>query len=123
MSKKLSFILLISVTLLFIIAVSIALIYRITIATGSGMSVYDQLVAGNDATITEPTHIVGKINLNTATYDDLVQLPGIGNVLAERILEYRKTHGNFTVIDELLNISGIGTAKFDKIKDYISVGG
>lgn len=63
-----------------------------------------------------------KVNINTATPDQLVKLPGIGKVLAQRIVEYRaKTP--FKTIDEIKNIKGIGDKEFAKIKDLITVGG
>ncbi|MGB9596964.1 MAG: ComEA family DNA-binding protein [Candidatus Poribacteria bacterium] len=63
-----------------------------------------------------------KININTATIDELVQLPGIGKVKAKNIVEYRNKNGNFTEIDELLNVNGIGEKTLDKIKDFITTG-
>ncbi len=63
-----------------------------------------------------------KVNINTATPDQLVKLPGIGKVLAQRIVEYRaKTP--FKTIEEIKNVKGIGDKEFAKIKDLITVGG
>ncbi len=61
-----------------------------------------------------------KVNINTATSDELTELDGIGNALAERIIEYRTAHP-FTDINELKNVSGIGDAKFNAIKDKIEI--
>lgn len=63
----------------------------------------------------------GKINLNTATAEQLMELPGIGEAKAVSILEYRAKAGKFTGIEELMNVSGIGEAMFEKIKDKIVV--
>lgn len=71
--------------------------------------------SGNDA--------VGKININSATADELSMLPGIGSTYANRIIEYRLNNGNFNTIEELMNVKGIGTGRFDAIKNYITVGG
>ncbi len=62
------------------------------------------------------------ININTANNNDLMSLPGIGEVYANRIVDYRnnKTFGS---IDEIKNIEGIGDKTFDKIKDLITIGG
>lgn len=60
------------------------------------------------------------INLNTATINDLMSLPGIGEVYAQRIIDYRKEK-SFKQIDEIKNISGIGEKTFEKIKDLITV--
>ncbi len=62
-----------------------------------------------------------KININTAYILDLQALPGIGEVMAERIIEYREQKKGFKKIDEIMNVKGIGDKKYEKIKDYITV--
>jgi competence protein ComEA len=62
-----------------------------------------------------------KVNVNTATLDELEALPGIGPVLAQRIIDYRTEHGGFRKIDELMEVPGIGPAKFAELKDKITV--
>lgn len=62
----------------------------------------------------------GKVNINTATAEDLELLPGIGEVLAQRIITYREEKGLFDDVDELLNIKGIGPNKLDAIRMYIT---
>lgn len=64
-----------------------------------------------------------KIDINTADFSLLCELPGIGPKLAERILEYRNSNGSFQSIDDLTNISGIGEKLLQSLKDFISVGG
>jgi len=59
------------------------------------------------------------IEINTATPEDLEGLPGIGPVLAGRIVEYRKAHGPFRQTEELLAVSGIGPKKLEKLKPFI----
>lgn len=63
----------------------------------------------------------GKINLNTAAADILVQLDGIGEATAKKIILYREEHGKFQKIEDLMNVSGIGKAKYDNIKEHICV--
>jgi competence protein ComEA len=63
----------------------------------------------------------GKINLNTATLDQLESLPGIGEVLGQRILDYRQQHGPFRSVDDLLNVSGIGPSHLADMKDLVTV--
>ena len=63
----------------------------------------------------------GKVNLNTATAEELQTLPGIGEVKASSIIEYRETHGRFTSIEELQEISGIKGKVFQKIADLITI--
>ena len=61
------------------------------------------------------------INLNTATIDQLDDLPGIGRSTAQRILEYRQKHGDFQKIEQLMNVKGIGEKSFLKLKPLITV--
>lgn len=65
--------------------------------------------------------IAEKININTASKEELIMLDGIGDVLAERIIEYREENGSFSSIEEIQNVKGIGTLRFNTIKDYITV--
>ena len=62
------------------------------------------------------------ININTASKEELETLPGIGEVLSQRIIDYRRTNGYFKSIEEIKEVSGIGEKKFEAIKDLITVG-
>jgi competence protein ComEA len=62
-----------------------------------------------------------KININTATLDQLETLPGIGEVLGQRVIDYREQHGPFHSVDDLLNVSGIGPSHLADIKDSVTV--
>ncbi len=59
------------------------------------------------------------VHINTADVDVLVTLQGVGPVLAERIVTFRKKNGNFTKAADLVKVKGIGEGKLQKIKDYI----
>ena len=61
------------------------------------------------------------INLNTATKEELVALPGIGPSKAQAILDHRNTHGPFKAIEELKDVKGIGAKRYEKIKVELTV--
>jgi competence protein ComEA len=65
--------------------------------------------------------VTGPVNLNLATLDQLDTLPGIGPVLAQRILDWRTQHGRFTTIDQLKDVSGIGDATFADLAPLVTV--
>ena len=62
-----------------------------------------------------------KININSASEDELDTLPGIGPSIAKKIIDYRNENGKFSSIEDLKNVSGIGEAKFSDIKDSITI--
>ena len=64
----------------------------------------------------------GKVNLNLASASDLEELPGIGPVLAERIVDYRESHGPFRSVAELDAVSGVGPAVLANLRELVSVG-
>ena len=93
----------------------------------------NQLLPNNDSVNVTPSetydsndtrpYIENKLNINVATKDQLCLLPGIGEITAQKIIDYRTTNGSFTSIDELKSINGIGDKMFEAIKDYIIVAG
>ena len=76
--------------------------------------------ATGPATTTE-TSDAAKINLNSATAEQLATIPGIGPATAKLIIDHRTNTGKFSRIEEILNIKGIGEKKFQSIKDLITV--
>jgi len=64
----------------------------------------------------------GRININLASQSELTDLPGIGNVLASRIVDHRRQHGDFKRIEDIRNVSGIGEKRFEAIQDKITIG-
>lgn len=64
---------------------------------------------------------VGPLNLNTATLAQLDALPGVGPVLAQRILTHRDQHGGFKAVGDLRQVDGIGDARYEQLKDLVTV--
>lgn len=88
------------------------------------LSAYDQTVDDQSEQTAPYRHeTAGKININTASAEELSMLPGIGITYAKRIVEHRAKYGPFLTVDELANIKGIGEKRFESIKEYITVGG
>ena len=65
----------------------------------------------------------GPININTATVEELMALPGIGQTYASRIVDYRRKHGPFESVGELIHVPGIGEKRLEAIWDLVTVGG
>ena len=66
---------------------------------------------------------LNSLDLNKATQAELMTLPGIGPTLAERIVKYREENGPFADVSEIQEISGIGEKRYERIKQWIRVGG
>jgi comEA protein len=65
----------------------------------------------------------GVVNVNTATADQLMLLPGIGEAKAQAILERRKEQGGYKSVDELLEVKGIGAAALERIRPFVVIQG
>lgn len=84
---------------------------------GAGVAGDGGSAAGGTPTGTDQ----GKLDLNTATFEQLEELPGIGEVLAQRILDYREEHGSFASVEDLLAVSGIGDARLADLRSKVTV--
>ena len=84
---------------------------------------YVPLVQNHASDITTDSTIAAdfRLDINSATKVQLMELHGIGELLAERIVEYREQNGAFQSTDELLNVAGIGQKKLQTITDWIKV--
>jgi len=63
----------------------------------------------------------GPVDLNLATLHDLMELPGIGAVMAQRIVDHRSTHGRFAKLEDLMQVKGIGKKTYEKLKPLIAI--
>lgn len=98
------------------------MIYVPTIEEAQERSEAERLAAGSGSGATDANDEVSKkVNINKASKEELMTLPGIGETRAVAILQYRQEHGGFTSIEELMQISGIKDGLFSKIEDYIVV--
>ena len=92
-----------------------------------GINLYkDMLTAGStdgnkDSKDSGSDTLIKKININFASSEELISLPGIGEQIAKNIIDYRNQYGAFNVKEDLKNVKGIGEKKFEQIKDLISV--
>ncbi len=78
-------------------------------------------IPGSAASGSGGPQITAKVNLNTATREELMTLTGIGQSRAEDIIRYREKNGGFARIEDIMKVSGIKEASFEKIKDQITV--
>jgi len=62
-----------------------------------------------------------KVNINAASATELEALPGVGEVIAQRIVDYRTANGPFGSVDDLLDVSGIGEVTLEDIRDLVTV--
>jgi competence protein ComEA len=79
-------------------------------------------LSGGLALAAEKQAPAAKVNLNTATVAQLTALPGVGEKLAARIVEYRQKSGAFKSVQEVMNVQGIGEKNFEKLQPLLSVG-
>ncbi len=93
---------------------------RRTVATGLAFAMAALMLAGSAIAAGKPAP-TAKVNLNTATVEQLTTLPGVGPKLATRIVEYRQKSA-FRTTKELLNVRGIGEKNYAKIETWLSVG-
>ncbi len=111
-------------------------------AMDSEFTARSQSIENNDSSETDDPHVRGgknkleanirkiletdnptqKLDINKASKEEFVKLPGIGETMADRIILFRNENGGFTVIEQLTKVKGIGKKKFERIAPYIMVG-
>ncbi len=94
--------------------------FRRVVATGLAVVVALVMGSGLAAAAAKPAPS-GKVNINTASVEQLTSLPGVGEKLAQRIVAYREKAGDFKAAEELMNVSGIGEKSYQKLERLITV--
>jgi len=95
-----------------------------------GVRVYVPFVGTSTPAVTIPTTVpldkavspAERVNINTASVEELEALPRIGPALAQRIVDYRAEHGPFQRVDDLVQVKGIGSALLEILRPYVTVG-
>ena len=93
-------------------------------AVGDGDKLYVpfQTEVEQEAVISQSPHSGDKrVNINTASQEELMNLPGIGASKAQSIIQYREEHGAFQDVEELTNITGIKSGVYEKIKELVRI--
>jgi competence protein ComEA len=95
--------------------------YELTNTTTATTSITNDVYYSNNSDVQNTTSsISGKVNINTATKEQLMSISGVGESKAIAIIEYRNSN-RFNTIEDIMNVSGIGESLFAKIKEYITV--
>ncbi len=81
------------------------------------------IAAGTEESTASIVDTEGRLNVNTATAEQLQFVPGIGPVLAQRIVAYREENGPFSNIFALSSVEGIGLKKLEALTEYLTAGG
>lgn len=101
--------------------------YADSLAINLSMKLYDQSVVyiphieDEYARVGDESTEGTLININQASLEDLMDLPGVGQVTAEAIINYRTEVGGFSKVEDLINVPGIGEATYERLKDLISI--
>ena len=80
-------------------------------------------LAGSPALAADGGDLSGVVNVNTATAEQLMLLPGIGEAKARAILDRRKEQGGYKTVDELVEVKGIGPSALEKIRPFVAIQG
>jgi competence protein ComEA len=91
------------------------------LATLLGVQLVSHLRAGEPADLLDPQPVTYRVDLNVASRAELLQLPGVGPNLADRIEDYRRSHSGFKTVDDLRKVSGIGPATMEKLRPLVCV--
>ncbi|MGH2528273.1 MAG: helix-hairpin-helix domain-containing protein [Actinomycetota bacterium] len=88
---------------------------------GTQVLVPRTVAGGASGAVASGSASMGKVNINTATASELEALPGVGEVIAQRIVDYRTANGPFGSVDELIDVSGIGESTLASMRELVTV--
>ena len=101
-------------------------VHRAALGAGLAAVLISAAVAPAPAAAPKPAEAqnapAAPVDLNTATPDALQAIPGIGEVIAGRIVKWREEHGPFHQVDDLMKVQGIGEKLLEKLRPYVRVG-
>lgn len=97
------------------------LAWALILCLGIGLSTFPSVAMAQKAEAPAQPTALEKVNLNTATVEQLQSIPGIGPAIATRVVEYRTKVGKFSKVEDILNVKGIGEKMFDKVKDRLTI--
>jgi len=87
------------------------------------LAAFGLALAGSSFAEESSPRLIGTVNINTATAEQLEMLPGIGEARANAVIALRKQRGGFKSIDELKDVKGIGEAALERLRPYVSIEG
>jgi comEA protein len=99
-------------------AVSITCVTLLVVALATAMP---GVALGKAPSAEQSSAKTAVVDINTATAEELTALPGVGSVMAERIVKFREEHGDFKRTEDLLKVKGIGEKSFQKIRSAVKV--
>lgn len=119
MKNKRFEIIILAVTLVFVSFTAGFFVGRNTVKGSFTVETQTIIPNNDDSEKDDPTAYL--ININTADIETLAELPYIGNVIAQRIVDYREANGDFESIEDIKNVSGIGDSIYNEIYRFITV--
>ena len=101
---------------------TLAALLSLALLVGVGLGAAQPAVAGPSGGEGEKNSVPNPIDLNRADEQELTAVPGIGKVIAARIVKFRDEHGPFRRVEDLMKVKGIGEKSFEKIRPHVIVG-